>query len=469
MIRDATSERGRSSGRETEGLNLKNPLRRIEVAKVSFISSLVGKLGTIALIRLCTMAIGIVCNILMTRTLVSHVGLEGFSTIALISTLSILLPFADLGVGAALVNETVDYGLYSDRSRYVNSLTAALRVACLSAFVLVCAGSGVSLIFGWSSVLGAGAQELTHPNIAISALSVVIAVGIPLGLGARVLQGRGMIARVMVIQGMIPPLTLGLVLLLTLRSVPLELLSLCSPIAVTIAGGVVAWSAVRGVDIRRMDLLRARPTWATYRMVIAGGASFTVITLSLVVAFQTDRLILSHESVAIQIAIYSLIAPVYAAVMSVISMAGQLLWPHYRMQIAERMFSPAQLRKHILIFGSVGILAGFAAAVLLPIYAEVASRGLINVTWGLRLTLVALITAQALHLPSAYVLTDSNGFRFSAILSIPMAVLSVLLSVFLAPSTGATGVLLGSAAAVLTVQLLPTYFRATRHLRMCAN
>src|SRR4051812_21957044 len=65
-------------------------------------------LSRIAIIRSASLAVGFFSNIIITRVLVQRLGLDAYGAIALLSTLTAMLPFADLGLGAAVVNATAD-------------------------------------------------------------------------------------------------------------------------------------------------------------------------------------------------------------------------------------------------------------------------------------------------------------------------------------------------------------------------
>ena len=280
------------------------------------VPKLVQSMGAIVIARLISMMIGVVANILVTRIIVNDAGVGGFSTVATVSTISLLVPFADLGVGAGLVNETVDYRRTGNLQRFLKVLKAALTVAGLSSLVLFTFGAAISLSVGWSGILGAGAQGMLRPDLTMAVLALIIAVGVPLGLGARVLQGTGQIISVMVAQAVIPPLTWLWMVVASAMSAPLDVYCLGAPAAVTVSGLLIGWRASQSVRVSLIQVLRCNSERALYRAILVGGLSFTAITVSLAVAFQTDRIVLSHLSTASQLAIYALIGPVYAAAMS---------------------------------------------------------------------------------------------------------------------------------------------------------
>ena len=68
-----------------------------------------------------------------------------------------------------------------------------------------------------------------------------------------------------------------------------------------------------------------------------------VISMSLPIAFQSDRLVLSHATDSAQLAEYSLGAQLYGPALGVISSAGLALWPVFAKSRRERRAAAAGL------------------------------------------------------------------------------------------------------------------------------
>ncbi|MGZ3355758.1 MAG: hypothetical protein ACXVBO_13000, partial [Isosphaeraceae bacterium] len=146
-------------------------------------------LGTAALARVGTLPISLFASLLTTRVIVSSVGVDAFGAVALLVSLPLLFPWADLGVGSALTTAIA----HSNDPREDPNVSAVtrrcLKTTCLSALIVSVAAIILSLTGTLSLLLGM--RSFPDANRSGALVICIFAVGIPLSLGFRRLVGLG--------------------------------------------------------------------------------------------------------------------------------------------------------------------------------------------------------------------------------------------------------------------------------------
>jgi O-antigen/teichoic acid export membrane protein len=201
-----------------------------------------------------------------------------------------------------------------------------------------------------------------------------------------------------------------------------------------------------------------------YRNVAAVGLPALVISVGLAFSMQSDRLVLSHLSDSTELAIYSVAAQVLFAVLSLVAIAGQFLWPHYRSQLEAKALTQKMFLKHVAAFGLLGLFLSTMMLLTLDLMTSLLTGGAIDLPFRLKACLASLIVIQALHQPAAMLLSDLPGLRRQAFLVTLMAMANVGLTIFLAPRLGAVAPFLGSILAIGLLQLVPTLLLAMERI-----
>lgn len=413
-------------------------------------SSAVRNAGTRALI----LPVTGLASLWTAHLVLQSVGAGALGVITLISTLPALVPFADLGVGAAVANAVGDRLLTCEDRR---------RVVGVSAFVLLVSGgtlaavvaAGTELGLPWEAVLGLEPGEVPHLTRDLVIVAVVFGVGLAPGLGYRVLMGSDAYWLAQLVQLVTPLVTLSGTIL-AVRSRDVDMMIVAPVCGASLAAWVSAPVAARRVGIRLRSVLGAigRGSAAVRSQVLGTAAPMVVVAVGLPVAFQTDRLVLSHRSTPAALAAYAAVALLYVPALSVVASAGFSLWPRFAAVRHDRHGSRTGYARALIAFTVGGGVTGLAVAVLGPLVTRVwAGRDLgAPSVWfcaGL------LLAVQACHVPAAMFLMDPAGLRVQALCVPVMAVVNLTISWRLAPQLGAAGPMLGSAVAVLLCQAVP--------------
>ncbi|WP_237569235.1 lipopolysaccharide biosynthesis protein [Mycolicibacterium lacusdiani] len=402
--------------------------------------------------RLAGTPITVALGLLNTAIVVRETGAAVFGLVALVATVTLLFPFADLGIGASVISA-------SARLRGPNADPAAADVVRRGFRVLLGVAGAVVVVAvvimsldGWATVIGfaSGPQDRWAVTVAVCLFGMTL----PAGLGVRILIGidRNPLATVVLMS--CPAFALGLTLLLFSARVD-GIWYVTSSLGGLLAGqllGCVLALRLSGLGSSAFSPVRGASTGTP---LLAGSMWLFVVGLGLPIGLQTGRVILAHLSTPEQLAEYSLLAQMYAACWSVLSAAGLAYWPIFVRRRTETAETIAMWRRLTTSFAALAALAAAAMWLLGPWAAEVLSGGEIEVTAWLALAFGALLIGQAMHLPATVLLTLPAEARWQAFWTIVMAVASIGLGCAVAPGYGAVGVVVAAALAIVVAQVVP--------------
>lgn len=421
--------------------------------------------GLSALVKVVAMGTSAVLGILTTRLILDNYGQAAFAQYGLLVAIALLLPFADLGMGAALMNAIGGSGNPGEDPHVRRVIITSIRVLAIAAAVI----SSLALILwatgAWPSLLGEGLIPDTGPQAATLAL-LLIGIAMPLGIGQRMITGLGKNYITIALGGLQSPLMLGTVALAVwagwdigsfLAVVPYAIAMLLAFVATAIAFRMVrpATHGVVRAAMRRRAEPGARVMNVAWPMIIMSAA--------LPLGMQSDRLVLSHLAGVEQLATYNLAAQIFTPVWALVAASGMTLWPIF----ARNRTSGGSLNPYPIAasFGAGAMAASLLLALASPWLTELASGGQISLSWGLVAAFVALMTMQGLKFPLGMFMTDSRGLRYQAIMVCLMTPFNIALSIVLAGSLGALGPVIGSAVSVALFQVLANAVYVRRQLR----
>lgn len=421
--------------------------------------SIASPMGKSLLTRVIVFPITAFAALLTTSIVVQSAGGLLFGVIALISTLVQLIPFADLGLGAAVINEissTTDV-----RRRRAVLYTATRKLLVPMAVVLLVAPLGATL-FSWADVLGVAETFPSEVDTATSFVITIFALSIPFGLGQRVLVGLGK-NHIGVAMAIVTSLTtLGLTSLISLTPANPIFLALC-PAAATFVGAaatyVLAWRLLRPEQGPFND----------YRLVEVRGlfrqaTPMILIMIGIPLTFQTHRILLSLRSSPLELSEYSLAMQFYLPLWSFISAAAMSLWPVFS---RGRSTGESQV-KRVLQSAVILTLLGGMLALFIILFGQwvggVVSQGKIELHSGVLIASAILLVVQSLQQVPGMFLTDTSGLWFQAICILVLSIWTVGVGWLTAPWLGAPGPLLATASGVFLFQLVPGYIRVSQIL-----
>lgn len=397
-----------------------------------------------------------------TAIIVRETGEAVFGLVSLVATITLLFPFADLGIGATVISASAMLvGEHRDRSA-VDVIRRAYRVLFGVAGVLIAIALCVMGLDGWSSVVGLVSGPADRWAITVAAC--LFALTLPAGLGPRILVGidRNPLATLVLMS--CPAFGLGLTMLLYAVDAS-GIWYAVSPLGGLLIGQMVGTGlALRLSGLGWSAFSRVSPARSRSRL-LAGSMWLFVVGVGLPIGSQAGRVLLAHLSTPAELSRYALTAQLYGICWQVLSTAALAYWPIFVKRREEAEVTVRMWWRLIGIFGAVGAVGALCLVLLGPWAATVLSGGRIDVSSRLAMAFGALLLAQALHLPTMVLLTAPREARWQALWAVAMAVISVGLGCAAATRFGAVGVVYASALAIFAAQVLPDLLWVPRLVR----
>jgi O-antigen/teichoic acid export membrane protein len=418
--------------------------------------------------RLLVLPVSALLGIVVTRLIVENYGTAAFAQYGLLVAIGALLPFADLGMGAAVINTVAASDAPATDERLRRVLITAIRVLLCSAAVLGAVAVAVTLLGLWPELLGPGLLSGSGSLVAMTCL-LCIAATMPLGIGQRIMTGLRMNHLTIVVGGLQTPLVLAILLValwLGAAAGPVvAVFAYASTFLLTLVIAVIAARRVRPLLRRALaDVPRVRSVRGGRVMDVAWPMLVQMIALP--IAMQTDRIVLSHRGGVDVLAEYNLAAQMFTPIWGVVSAAGVTLWPVFAKARARGVSdSPVPMS---WVFGGVAAVMALAVAAASPFLADLASGGRIGLGGLLVASFTVFMVLQGLKYPLGMFMTDAAGLRFQALMIVLMLPVNVGLSWYLAGELGAAGPVIGSIVGVGLFQVLANHLYVRRRLHAAA-
>lgn len=401
---------------------------------------------------------------LTTFLIVDSRGAAAYGYVMLVGLLFQLIPFADLGMGAAVTTTVALSGRSEpDQERSDKTIRAAFWLLVASGCVVVLLALVLSAGSAWGHLLQLPTELVEDAQWSLLITFVPFAVSLPLGIGQRMLLGLGKNHYVNMISVGGPIIALGATWLLLHANAPSLYLAVATPLGVLLVSALCFVVAVRRYQRPLRGLLN--PSGIERRTVLEvwhSAGPMLVISIAVPIALQSDRLVLSWVSNGHALASYSVGAQFYTPTFSLISTAAVALWPIFSRETTNAL---RQWRRALLVLVGIGTLAGGLYVLLIRPVASLVTKSEVPVDLPLAVAFGVLIVVMAAHQPSAMMLTTPPGLRFQAVCVVLMLLVNLPLSVYLASFMGAPGPIWASVISAALVQLLPIGVRAARHAR----
>lgn len=419
--------------------------------------------GSAAAAKIVVMGISGALGLITSRLILQHYSVEAYAQYGLLTSMPSLLPFADLGLAAVVINAAAESSRPSHDARMRQALLSATRVLTISGGIIVATAAVITLLNLWPLILGPGLMDGGEWAAGVSL--AMFGLGLPLTIGPRLLVGLKRNTQQILLSGLGAPITLSLVGITVILRVPaqhyLALFAYGASIVVSTVSLVLAARLISPqmtMVFRQLPRRRAHP--GTTVMDLAG--PMFVQMLALPVAMQTGRIMVSHLAGAKELAQYNLGSQLFGIATQTIGAAGLTLWPMYANARAEkRVESPYAPSLWFLMGGMV--LAG-AIALASPWLVRFASGGSLELNSLLVGSFVVMVALQAAKYPLGMYMTDVRGLSFQVVPTLIMVPTALVLSWWFIPVVGAAGSVIAVSVAVATCQVVPNLIYVKRDL-----
>lgn len=415
--------------------------------------------------RALTMVVSLLCGVITARLILGGAGVQYYALYTLLTTLPSLLAFTDLGSGAVIVNSvaTSDDIRTDDRLRF--QLTSVGRILILFSSAAMAVNTVMLLAGGWRLLFGA-AGELPGAPLAAFFCVTVFCLGVPIGIWVRIMLGLRRNHIVILLQGLISPLTL-LGVWLILRAGPaaeafIGLASFGASFLVSVLGLTLTtrWTRPLVPAAARMVLHPRR--FPGVRVMDVGWPMLAQL-VTYPIAVSSQRYVLAQSGSHADVAEYGVTGQVFFALNGLVIAAGVALWPLYTQRRHRGELKRGPFLLSLVFAGSIAV-ATVIVWLVGPWLFEFISDGKIEVHVATIAAFGAMIMMTAAVYPLGMFIMDKPGIRFQVIPTLSMAAVSFGLAVLLTPKLGVVGPLIGSVFALLVCQYLPflTYIRRHR-------
>lgn len=427
-------------------------------------TGMVRAVGSTAVIKVVVMGISGLIGIVNSRLIIQNFGTDAYAQYGLLAALPALLPFADLGIAAVVINAVAGSDKPASDRLVRSTIVTAFRILLCSAAAIVGVGLVISLLGWWPAILG-GALLPDGGSLAAFLCLGTFALVLPLTVGSRVLVGLGRTSTQTASQAVVAPaMFLGLATLVALSAPAGSFLAVLSYIANGLASLICLLVAARLIRPQIGKALREVPFPRRYPGVPAMGVAWPMLVqmVALPIAMQTDRLLLSHLTTGTELAQYNLASQLFGLVVQTIAAAGVALWPIYaRARSESRIESPM---KPTMWFLAGGLALGLLLAALSPLLTHFIAGDRFTLDPWLVGGFVVFVALQAAKYPAGMYMTDKRGLTFQVWPILASVPLNLALSWWLIGVIGAGGPIIGSAISVLVCQVLPNLWYVTHDL-----
>lgn len=415
--------------------------------------------------RAATMVVSLVCGVITTRMILGETDVEHYALYTLLITIPSLLTFTDLGSGAVLVNAVAtSEDVRTDRKLRLQ-VTSVGRILLLFASGLMIINTVLLVSGGWRVLFG-DAGAIPGAPLAAFLCITLFSLTVTLGVWFRILLGQRRNHLVILVQGLISPLTLGGVwLLLTVGGRAFDSFLALASYGASLITAVIGFTVVtRSTAPLIPDALRVLFRWRRVPGVRVMDVGWPMLAqmVTYPIAVGSQRYVLAQYGTPTDVAEYGVAGQVFFALNGLVMAAGVALWPQFarRRHRGELTRGPYLLS---LLFGGAVAMATALVWVIGPWLFDFITRGELEVRPSTILAFGAMIMLTAAVYPLGMFIMDKPGIRFQVVPTLAMAALSIVLSVVLTPLLGIIGPLLGVAFALTVCQLIPYAIYIHRH------
>lgn len=411
--------------------------------------------------------ISVATSILTVRLTFRYLGAERYGMWMTISSVVMMLGFADLGLSNGLINMVANAMGREDRLAAKKSISSAFwmlsAIAVVATLGLIAAYPFIdtSRLFNVHSLT---AMREAGPASLVFFLCFVL--NLPLGTIRGVQNGmqNGFLNNLWSILGSISSLAALLIVIHFNAGLPLLVLSLSGPpILVLLLNGVELFG------FSYPDLLPSLGSFSreSASRLLHTGMMFFLLQVSYTVGMQTDNVVIAQILGAKSVASYAVPARMFSMINAMLIMISGSMWPAYADAMARSDWP--WIRRSFKRVIAIGTSITLIATTVLVLF----GNKILGIWVGPQLhASAALLTVFAVQCvlyaylqPINFLLNGIGQLRVQVVSGLLMAALNLALSIVFVKRYGIIGAVLGTVIALLLVQVVPLTLAASRALK----
>lgn len=393
-------------------------------------------------------------------------GSEAYGVLATLTGFVALLGFADLGIGAAVTTRLALALGRDDEAEASRVLSTGLAAITAASACLLLGGALLTWLLPWNAILGVDSLSETAVRRAVLCTVAAVSLSIFGSLGPRVLYGlqKGGVANLWLLVATLAGA--GLSIMAALLKASLFVFVLTGIGSSALVGVACTW----WVLLRRAEtppLSREGVGVGEFKVLATSSGWFFAISVSSILAYQTDTLIVAHLLGAADAGVFSIANRMYGLVLAVLFPALLQLWPAIGEAFSRGDFAWIKSRlKWATIGVSVAATLTCAAIALFGRYGidRLFGRDLVP-PQALLTTMAIFTTASLVGAPFALFLNAVGRARTHAQFAIAVGITNAPLSWILTVKIGIAGPVWGSLITNVCLVSVPAAFVVRRILR----
>lgn len=411
--------------------------------------------------------ISVVGTVATVPLVVRELGNIKYGALVLITQLSTLLIFADLGLGNGLVTAL-------SRALAMGEQERARSLISSTWFLLVGVAVSGGVLFAifmwwvpWGRVLGIGGVGQGEVTDAVFVFAAFFAVGVPVSIAQKIHLARqeGFQAGAWQALGAILTIVATIVCVYSSANLPRF-------VAAGVGGSVIAGAMNCVWLFYREPIFRPRlqfVTTSSLRFLLGSGTLFLVLGVASAVAYQTDVLVIAHLLGSAEVTSYSLGLRLFAMPGVALSFILAPLWPAFSNAFALKDYAWARqtMRRTVLI----GLAINIPGSVLLIIFGGRLIHFWVGEGTAVELPMLLLVSLgmwtalNAVQGPLAMWLNGAHVVKFQVVCAIIMAATNLGLSIALTRSVGVAGPIVATLVAQTLFITVPSIVYVSRMWR----
>ena len=406
-------------------------------------------------------AASIATSLIAVRLTVRYLGIERYGLWMTISSVALMLNFADFGLGNGLLNRLAEANGKDDR-------TAARRYVASAFFVLlglaVLLGVGFGLLFPlipWHNVFNVSSSAaIAEAGPALTVFLLSFLVSLPLGVVQRIQAAyqEGFATGMWI--------SLGSVLSLVGLLAAVRLSAGLPALVLAMSGGQVLALALNGAYMFGWSKPWLFPRWSdasweSARDILQLGLYFFILQIVVAVSFASDNIVIAQVLGAEAVAQYAVPMRLFALLGGIVGLYLAPLWPAYGEALARgdigwlKRTLARSLALTLLVCGIPSLLLVATGKWLVHLWVG----PLLEPSYSLLLGLAVWALLSNLGSAISVFLNGVNQMRIQVVLAAPLVAGTLCLKILLPMKMGLPGVAWGLAIAFFFFAALPqTYF-----------
>lgn len=406
-------------------------------------------------LRLSVLPISGVCALLQSYLILKATDSQVFAAVSILWSVVLLIPFADLGLGAVLTNTVAKSANPRTDTQVKLKIVSALRLLILSGTVIAIVAVILGRLGIWKHLAPNYADTVFDMDLATILLGIFIAVGLPVSIWQRIMLGLGFNWLVLLISGCAAPISL-LFVWVALKSHNYELVGSAPALASIFVGLLGALTLMRMQRVSALSVFNAifRIKQNGQIPLAAIAAPMLIILIVQPLALQSDRVVLGRMAPTQQLADYSIAAQLYLPALAVLSAGAASMWPRFAKSSDDVALTRLIYKKETKVLSVLAMVLALSLVLVGPTISSIVSEGALVPSINVFAAFGLLLIIQAITMPSAMMMTDPSGLGVQAVsLSIMMMTKLVISVKFF--GTTAEGPIVASAISIFICQFTP--------------